>query len=146
MSKLEQARQIQLDAGRTKGILKSSLDGCVCPLGALAIAHGVEVEEFDHENEAYVGTNEEHAADILTLGHTAYQLCRGREFSEVRPDLADRPGKAAAEVYYYNDFHLHTNEEAVALFDAAIARREANSASLSSLTASLPKTERQDAQ
>jgi hypothetical protein len=125
MSKLEEARQIQLEAGRADGILKSVLTGCVCPLGALAIAHGVEVEEFDHETEAYEGTNEEHAADILTLGHTAYQLNRGREFSEVRPDLADSPGKAAVEVYRYNDFRIHTNEEAVALFDAAIARRDA---------------------
>jgi hypothetical protein len=128
MSKLEEARQIQQDAGRARAALVSQT-GCVCPLGALARAHGFDIPagqeaEFD-ASPAYSGINEEHEADLVVLGTAAAELNPFylRHAHEIPTDVD--PYEASVEVWKYNDRALTTDTQAVELFTKAIELRDA---------------------
>ena len=127
MSKLEEARQIQQDAGRANGLLKSRSTGCVCPLGALAIAYGVPLvgRLSDPEHFAYEGVSLDHKQDIALLGTAAASRLAKKVFVRVtiRRNF-DVVRQLAEKVWKYNDTKINTTKAAVGLFTKAIEIRD----------------------
>lgn len=132
MSKLAEAKQLLAERGRTWDGDLESKDGCLCPLGALALAYNGESGEgpmlyLDRETDleeynrairlvqlAYTPVDLEHQADILALSYAAEE--RGI------PRVVDLATYSPAErVYLFNDRrdgHVF-DDEVLALFDQA---------------------------
>lgn len=121
MSKLEEARDILTSVGRTKGELCDD-NGCMCPLGALASAHGMTTdqltsEDFVERELAYAGISDDHKADILWLAK-ATALWHPKA---VEPE-SDHYN--AGFVWRYNDRQTRADEQIIALFNKAIELRD----------------------
>lgn len=127
MSKLEQALEIQREAGQTTGVLCNS-HGCMCPLGALAKAYDMDVLayergdlEFEEGNGPYEKLSDEHVEDLLHLANAIP--------ADVQLDVShywhqSAGYKAATQIFRYNDKHLRTTEAAVQFFQDAIDLRD----------------------
>jgi hypothetical protein len=122
MSKLAEAKQILAERGRTiDGSLENS-SGCLCPIGALCVAHTGESGETQYPGQ-YPGVNpyhpytDEHMADLLALSKAAFYRGDMAPFSPTgyQPEIDDY-----SWVYRYNDTPVHTDEQVLSLFDLAM--------------------------
>jgi hypothetical protein len=114
MSKLAEAKQILAERGRTTEVLEDG-KGCLCPIGALAMAHtgfSGQTEDVD----AYRPADPDHAADLSALVKVAkrrlgHESRSGNSYIFVTP---------YTYVYRYNDDASRPDEEVLSLFDEAL--------------------------
>lgn len=116
MSKLAEAKNLLITKGRTIGWLEDSDTGCLCPLGALALAYYGEADPYAEDEDgnfrsyAYDPEAEGHAEDLWALADVIRQRNEG---------LRGLPDTGT--IFRFNDSYAKSDAEVLSVFDEAIA-------------------------